>query len=146
MGFIPDSQKAVILSFDENDSYFEIYNLNSGENLFQLQDYIQVTDFSFQPLKSYCAIAAVDQWVFLDIESQKVLCEIDLPQQNQSIESIEFHPDGLLLATGHSKGCLNIWDIRIQKVIKTIQTNFDDCLESITFSNKGYQFATQHSN
>lgn len=68
------------------------------------------------------------------------MCKINSDNQ---ISAIQFHPDGLLLASGHEDRSLSIWDIRTQQVFTTIKN--DDiqglAISEICFSNKGYQFA-----
>jgi len=54
---------------------------------------------------------------------------------------MKFHPDGLILVTGHQSGKLNIWDIRSQQIIKTIEAYQNEEIESFSFSNRGFMFA-----
>ena len=53
---------------------------------------------------------------------------------------MEFHPDGLLLGTGHTDGSVNIWDIRSQKQIKSLRKGNSSCTQ-LSFSEKGYHLA-----
>ena len=32
--------------------------------------------------------------------------------KSAQLATLQFHPDGILLATGHSDGKMNIWDLR----------------------------------
>ena len=84
-------------------------------------------------------------WSFFDFKTQKCLSQV---QSEKQIHSIQFHPDGLMLATGHQDRSLSIWDIRTQTVFTSI-TNDDvkgDELVHLCFSNKGYQFAAAWKN
>lgn len=58
------------------------------------------------------------------------------------MHSIEFHPDGLMLATGLKGGIIKIWDIRTQEVVKELSgySGKGDVI-SLAFSNKGINFA-----
>ena len=75
------------------------------------------------------------------MSQEKTLCKIE---SQHELHSIEFHPDGLLMATGHEDKTMSIWDIRTQQVFTVIQNpdvTDGSLLDQICFSNKGYQFA-----
>ena len=67
--------------------------------------------------------------------------KVAAPPEDGKITALEFHPDGLLLISGHEKGALNIWDVRSSKLVKKLQPYKDSAVMSVTFSNRGILFA-----
>ena len=54
---------------------------------------------------------------------------------------MQFHPDGLIVATGTEEGVVQVWDMKSQANV----TNFTDhssAITSIAFSENGYTMAT----
>ena len=84
------------------------------EVLIKVQDAI---DFDFQPMGEHMIVVCKHEWLFIELQSGSILHRT--PSQDQTC--VKFHPDGILLAVGHSNGCMNIWDIRSQNLIKTIE-------------------------
>lgn len=77
---------------------------------------------SFNALGDYCAIVQKDRlsWTFLEFGNTDKEFEtksVTSPEDGK-ITALEFHPDGLLLTTGHESGAFNIWDIQSSKLIK----------------------------
>ena len=57
------------------------------------------------------------------------------------LTTIQYHPDGLILATGVSTGLIQIWDMKTQSVV----TNFNehtDAIQALAFSENGYHMAS----
>ena len=55
---------------------------------------------------------------------------------------MDFHPDGLLLATGTSQGAVQIWDVKSGSSVQSL-TDFDGHeITTMSFSENGYYFAT----
>ena len=72
--------------------------------------------------------------VFIHISS--ILISID-----GLLTTIQYHPDGLILATGVSTGLIQIWDMKTQSVV----TNFNehsDGIQALAFSENGYHMAS----
>lgn len=84
------------------------------ESLIKLQGAV---DFDFQPMGEHLVVACEDSWLFIDMQSDQILQKV----LSANITCIKFHPDGILMATGHEDGRMNIWDIRSQMLIKTIE-------------------------
>ena len=100
-----------------------------------------ITSISFAPLNDYCIFGSKDKyWSFYDLTVKKCLFKVDTQKE---IHTLEFHPDGIMHATGHQDKSINIWDIRTQKIFTSIKNNEIDGNECqhIAISNKGYHFA-----
>lgn len=93
---------------------------------------------SFQPLNEYVAIASKDKtWSFHSLFQGVKLAQFT---EEQEINSIEFHPDGLMLVTGLKDGTIKIYDIRTHQEIFKL-TDYKGEIGNIAFSNKGLHFA-----
>lgn len=69
-----------------------------------------VTSMDFQPLDSeMVALAQGSKWSLFDLSEGAEICSVDT---GEPITEIQFHPDGLIMSTGHSNGDLKLWDIR----------------------------------
>lgn len=123
-----------------DSSHVQLWDIENGKSVNIGKEPFGITDVAFQPLNDYCTFSSGKSWSFYDLNEQRALCTIEAEHE---LHSIEFHPDGLLMATGHQDRTMSIWDIRTQKVFTTIRN--DDIqgtlLNQICFSNKGYQFA-----
>jgi WD40 repeat protein len=65
----------------------------------------------------------------------------------EEVHSLEFHPDGLMLAVGLKNGVIKIYDMRNQQVIKELEAfKGQGEVTNISFSNKGAHFAATWKN
>lgn len=93
--------------------------------------------FDFQPLDSgMVALAQGDKWTLYDLQEG---VEITSVSTSDPLTCIKFHPDGLIISTGHTSGDVKLWDIRTESIIQTLHG--EEPVRSITFSNKGYHLA-----
>merc|ERR1712190_484500 len=53
----------------------------------------------------------------------------------------KFHPDGLILAGGCEDKTVNVWDVKEQKVVATLEGHEGE-IETLSFSENGYYLAT----
>jgi WD40 repeat protein len=113
-----------------NQSYSERYAIKCHSS--------GITDVSFQPLNEYVAVASKDKtWSFHSLFQGVKLAQFS---EDQEINAIEFHPDGLMVIAGLKDGTIKIYDIRShQEIFK--MTDFKGDLGNISFSNKGLNFA-----
>jgi len=88
-------------------------------------------------------------WSFTDIPHNTVLKKVESEKDGVYATSIQFHPDGLILATGLTNGSIKVWDIRQQNIVGTLRHTValhpdaaDISVSSISFSENGYFFAS----
>ena len=62
-----------------------------------------IKDIDFQPSLNISAVAEANKVSYFDLKEMKVCQEI---QTEQKISTLAYHPDALLLATGHESGFL----------------------------------------
>ena len=82
------------------------------------------------------ALAQGEKWSLFDLEEG---AEIYSVETGEPITEIKFHPDGLIMSTGHENGNVKLWDIRTQAIIQTLHGNSP--VRKVVFSNKGYHLA-----
>lgn len=112
----------------------------------------EVKGLSLQPCGDYFVSCATDNtWSFYDIASTRVIQSFDAGLESTCLvgslyvdgilNAIQFHPDGLIMATGVSNGVIQVWDMKTQSVV----TNFSEhqeAIQSIAFSENGYYMAS----
>ena len=60
-----------------------------------------------------------------------------MKKQCSQISTMSFHEDGIMLATGHEDGSVNIWDTRSVEVIATFKAEEEKPITKVNFSLKG---------
>lgn len=66
------------------------------------------------PTGEYSVEGTADGWAIYELASDDILLRVDCSDL-EDVTAVEFHPDGLMLATGHADGKVVVWDIRAQK-------------------------------
>lgn len=98
-----------------------------------------VTGLSVHPLGSYFATASLDgSWAVHDVAEGKAITQVK-DTDGFGYGCVEFHPDGVILATGQDK-VVKIWELKQC----TNAFKFEDAggVTDISFSQNGYYFAT----
>lgn len=118
------------------------YNESQGE----------IAGISLHPTGNYLISLPQDSttsaWHLLDIAQGR--CVLALPGDNGaaseavgSNSSCAYHPDGLLLGTGHGNGTLRIWDVREAKCVHSLVGHeAGKAVRSVVFSENGFHAAT----
>jgi len=97
-----------------------------------------VNSGSFHPTGDYFITVSSDATAALhDLNGQTL---VQWPLGNPC-NSAAFHPDGLLLATGHEDGKIHIWDMKTLSVVATFDSE-SDAIGTLDFSEDGYQLAS----
>ncbi len=78
-------------------------------------------------------------WAFHALEDGAKLATASC--ENTEFTCGNFHPDGLILATGTASGDVLIWDVKEQKSVATFQGH-KSAIASVSFSENGYYLAT----
>lgn len=111
----------------------------------------EVTGLSVHPSGDFVASASRDgTWGLHDLSTGRPLLSVDAPRsedepENESVggyeyESLEFHPDGQLLATGTAGGVVRIWDVKSAKKVTSF-SGHAGAVHALSFSENGYYLA-----
>jgi len=149
VAFMPDESLLgfAVCSADNTGSFYLLNNDTSESPITQrylIQNHSKaLTSLSFHPLKEYALFGSLDGfWSYHSLLKAIPLTKQALNNgEGAGITSLKFHPDGLIFATGDTKGALKIWDITTQSNISTFDPYTKD-LNSISFSENGYLLAT----
>ena len=127
------------------DDKVDIVNIGDSKGVVTIAIAVSMISFN-AALGDYCAISDKERtsWAFLELanySNKGFETKAETLPGDGKITTLDFHPDGLLLTTGHESGVLNIWDIRSSKLIKKLSPFKEDPIKSVSFSNLGYYFA-----
>ena len=94
-----------------------------------------ITDVCFTPLEGLVAVCSADRsWSLHDYMTGHL--HVHLHEQEQ-ISSLEFHPDGLIMAIGLVNGKILVYDVRDMVLAREIDAPVNSAVKNIVFSNKG---------
>eukprot|EP00347_Sterkiella_histriomuscorum_P009835 403339693 len=132
-----DGHAGVWLLDYQNEKYSEKYSIQGHNGA--------ITGVSFQPLNEHAVISSRDKTWSLHNLFQGV--RLTTMKEDEEVTSIEFHPDGLLMACGLKNGIIKIYDFRQLKQIMELKdfAGYGE-VNSLSFSNKGTSFAASWSN
>ncbi|KDN52819.1 WD40 repeat-like protein [Tilletiaria anomala UBC 951] len=117
-----------------------------------------VTGIDVHPAGKLLGVASRDAtWALYDIESGKALISIDAPASGAeteeeaaggyAYESLAFHPDGQLLATGTKEGVIRVWDVKTAAKATTFRgSQVGSAITALSFSENGYYLAAAAKN
>ncbi|GBF98278.1 spliceosome nuclear pre-mRNA splicing factor [Raphidocelis subcapitata] len=98
-----------------------------------------VVAVTVHPGQRYFVTASADaSWAFWDVQAAECLKQVtgDAPYT-----AAEFHPDGLILATGGADSVVRVWEMRGQKNVAQFEGHTAP-VTSLSFSENGYHLAT----
>jgi len=105
-----------------------------------------VTGLSIHPLQDYFLSSSEDgTWCFHDMQG-RTFSQIEAPK-NLPLTCIEWHPDGVIIATGGQDDRVRIWDVksRTKENVATFEGHKGGICE-ISFSENGYYLSTSDNN
>lgn len=125
------------------DSTIRVWDANNGNCSAIIKTHKEaVTGLSLHALGDYVLSSSVDRhWAFSDINTGKTFCRVTDNQVDSALTCTQFHPDGLILGTGHDDSQIKIWDLKTGQNV----ANFPGHSGSVTtmsFSENGYYLAT----
>lgn len=101
-----------------------------------------VTGLTLHPTGDYFVTSSADQsWGLHDIATGKTLAQKTDSSVKGGFSSTQFHPDGLILATGTSDARVMIWDVKAQKNAAKFEGH-EQGVQSVAFSENGYYMAS----
>lgn len=102
---------------------------------------------SIHPSGEYVAAAFRDgTWTIHDLASGELVLSVAAPtgesaeaaEGGYAYESVQFHPDGMLIGFGTSEGAVRIWDCKSATQAATFRGEHQGPIHSIDFSENGY--------
>lgn len=143
VSFHPDPSNSLCFSASA-DKTVKVWGADSQARLSLDCHTSEVTCLSMHPSGSYAASSCSDgSWYFLDLSAGACLKRSggEDKMEGSSYKSCQFHPDGVLLATGSKAGEILIWDSRTQESA----ANFSEhtgAVGGLCFSENGYLLAS----
>lgn len=134
---MPDNTTFITSSLD---STVRLWNKNDENSTMIIKKHTDgVTDISLHPTKQHLLSVSNDStWAFTDINVGKTLVKCSQGSDTSiRLACGQFHPDGVLLATGGTDSIINIWDIRSQEKASELPGHAG-CIRTVNFSENGY--------
>lgn len=144
--FSPDSRLIAVANWGAT----QIWQVHTGEVLYTFKG--DAYDVSFSPNGDLVAVIGNRQQLLgqqgviklIQISNGQILQQ--LTGQTGAIWSIDFSPDGSLLASGSMNGIVEIWDVQKKQIVKTIDFGFfEPAIFSVNFSPDGTLLAISRS-
>ncbi|KAL0491822.1 pre-mRNA-processing factor 19 [Acrasis kona] len=101
-----------------------------------------VTGASIHPSGDFLLYVSSSAWNFSDVSTGTLLYSNAVNQAQ--LTCCEFHPDGLIFATGTSGQGVKIWDIKSKQI--AAQLDQEGSIVGLSFSENGYYLATASEN
>jgi len=99
-----------------------------------------VTGITLHSTGDYFVTASRDRtWAFHDLETGAPIVRATL--DGKGCSSVQFHPDGLILATGTEDSLVRIWDIKLQQNVASFEGHEGQVVD-LAFSENGFYLAT----
>lgn len=137
--FAPNSDSIAIFVFASKDnqaSVAQVWDLKGKQKVYEVQGHTSaITDVSFAPKAGLIAVGSADSsWSLHDFEQGKTLLHL---RDQGKITSLQFHPDGLIMAIGLASGKIQIYDIRDMQLAQELDGPASAAVSQLLFSNKG---------
>lgn len=98
-----------------------------------------VTDAHVHPCGDLFLTCSLDKsWAYHDMNSGQLIRHVQ--DQQAGVTCMNFHPDGLIAASGMQNGVIELWDAKEQKGVKQLEGR--GVITSLSFSENGYYLAT----
>lgn len=83
-----------------------------------------------------------EEWVFSDVTTGQVIVRAkDAGESPHALTTAQFHPDGLIFATGTSDSLIKVWDLKEKSNVANFPGHTGQ-ISAISFSENGYYLAT----
>ena len=101
----------------------------------------EVTGLCVHNTGDYFVTASKDaSWKFYDVTTPNSILSVN-EETDSAFTSIDFHPDGLIVAGGTEAGFVRVYDVKSASVAASFQHD-GHAVSSIAFSDNGYHLAT----
>lgn len=135
----PDESTVITAS---PDTTIRIWNVPTSQTTLLLRCHEgPVTGLSLHPTGDYILSSSQDKnWAFSDIRTGRLLTK-NMDAAERSLTAAQFHPDGLIFATGTEDAIVRIWDLKEQNNVANFPGHVGE-ISAISFSENGYYLAT----
>ncbi|XP_070205537.1 pre-mRNA-processing factor 19-like isoform X2 [Littorina saxatilis] len=138
----PDEELVITASPDASIRVWGVANAQCGQMIRAHE--APVTGISLHATGDYLLSCSTDMhWAFSDIRTGRVLTKV-CDKSGSSVPALtcaQFHPDGLIFATGTEDSVIKIWDLKERANVANFQGH-QGPVSSISFSENGYYLAT----
>ncbi|CBK23997.2 uncharacterized protein [Blastocystis hominis] len=103
----------------------------------------EVTGLALQPTGEFFVSCGRDGlWAFYDLAAARLVQTVR--SEKSALETAEFHPDGLILATGTREGVVQVWDMKTQSCVASFGEAGEPAraVQAVAFSENGYTMAS----
>ncbi|CAG0901076.1 unnamed protein product [Cyprideis torosa] len=96
------------------DTHIRIWDVGTSQTMHLITAHSgPVTGLSLHATGDYILSTSLDQhWAFSDIRTGRVLTQVTDQSNPVALTAAQFHPDGLIFATGTSDAQIKIWDLK----------------------------------
>jgi len=99
-----------------------------------------VMDAQVHPCGDLFLTCSLDKsWAYHDMNSGQLIRHVQ--DQQAGVTCMNFHPDGMIAASGMQNGVIELWDAGKQKSVKQLEGH-RGLISSLSFSENGYYLAT----
>ena len=126
------------------DSHIRVWSIASGSTAHLIRAHEgPVTAISLHATGDFLLSTSNDEeWVFSDVTSGKVIVRAkDAGDTPHALTTAQFHPDGLIFATGTSDSLIKIWDLKEKSNVANFPGHSGQ-ISAISFSENGFYLAT----
>jgi pre-mRNA-processing factor 19 len=101
----------------------------------------EVSSVTLHPIGDYFVSASLDSsWAFVDLQTARTLAQVRADEPD-AIQTAQFHPDGMILATGTSEARIKVWDMKSLANVASFEGHKGK-VTGISFSENGYFMAS----
>lgn len=125
------------------DSQIRVWSLPQGSTNHMIRAHEgPVTALSLHATGDFLLSTSTDEtWVFSDISTGVVVTKAGDLETPHALTTAQFHPDGLIFATGTTDSLIKIWDLKEKSNVANFPGHSGH-ISAIAFSENGYYLAT----
>jgi WD40 repeat protein len=130
--------KQDILAYIDSSCYLTLFDIKSMTAIKVVGQYCGAPVFS--PQNNVIAINDINKssFIFIDLNSNKVLSILNIKKENSACEvsTFKFTPDGKYIVAGIWGGDIEIWDWKQKKQLRTLKGHILSSVEDFSFNSK----------
>lgn len=125
------------------DSQIRVWNIQQATTTHMIRAHEgPVTALTLHATGDYMLSTSTDEtWVFSDIQVGHVIAKAGDMETPHALTKAQFHPDGLIFATGTTDSLIKIWDLKEKSNVANFPGHTGH-ISAIAFSENGYYLAT----